>query len=99
MRGDLMAQRGKPNDAIKSYRDLLEQFDGKRPLSSVRYRLGQLLYQTGDLKGAQSAWNELNPERDGLWARLATEQMQGAKWQKEYKKYLSRIPAAADLRK
>ncbi|MEK7356330.1 MAG: hypothetical protein AAB250_07760, partial [Bdellovibrionota bacterium] len=43
LRGDLMAQRGKPNDAIKSYRDLLEQFDGKRPLSSVRYRLGQLI--------------------------------------------------------
>lgn len=99
LRGELMVQRGKPLDAIKTYRDLIEQFAEKRPLSSARYRLGQLLFQTGDLKGAQAAWGELTPERDGLWARLATEQMQGAQWQKEYKKYLSRIPAAADLRK
>jgi hypothetical protein len=33
-----------------------------------------------------------------MWARLALEQMQGAKWPNEYKKYLNRIPAAAELR-
>jgi hypothetical protein len=86
------------NEAAKSYRDLLEAYEASRPLASVRYRLGQLLYQDGDLKGAEAVWKELKPDKDNLWQRLAAEQMQGAKWQNEYKKYLNRIPAAVDLR-
>jgi tetratricopeptide (TPR) repeat protein len=98
LRGDLMVARGNRNEAAKSYRQLLADFGDKRPLASVRYRLGQLLYEDGDLKGAEGAWSELKPAKDGMWAKLASEQMQGAKWQKEYKKYLNRIPAASELR-
>jgi predicted negative regulator of RcsB-dependent stress response len=98
LRGDLMIARGNRNEAAKAYRQLISDFGDKRPLSSVRYRLGQLLYEDGNLKGAESAWNELKPEKDGMWAKLAQEQMQGAKWQKDYKKYLNRIPAASELR-
>jgi len=29
---------------------------------------------------------------------LAAEQMNGAKWREEYKKYIERIPAAAEIR-
>jgi len=100
-RGDLFVKRGRRGDAAKAYRDLLSAYEGQRPLASVRYRLGQLLFQDGDLKGAEVVWNELKnapkDASDNLWQRLATEQLQGAKWQNEYKKYLNRIPAAADL--
>jgi hypothetical protein len=60
--------------------------------------LGQVLYEDGDLKGAEAAWAELKPDKDNVWQRLASEKMQSAKWQNEYKKYLNRIPAAVDLR-
>ena len=98
LRADLFVKRGKRGDAVKTYRELLATYEASRPLASVRYRLGQLLYQDGDLKGAETVWNELKPDKDNIWQRLAAEQMQGAKWQNEYKKYLDRIPAAADLR-
>ena len=97
LRGDLFIKRGKREAGIQAYTDLLEEYESKRPLSSVRYHLGQLLYEDGDLKGAEKVWGELQPQRDSLWQRLAAEQMQGAKWQNEYKKYLKRIPAAASL--
>jgi len=97
-RADLYLKRGRRVDAIKTYRELLAAYETKRPLESVRYRLGQVLFQDGDLKGAETAWNELKGAKDNLWHNLATEQMQGARWQNEYKKYLQRIPAATDLR-
>jgi tetratricopeptide (TPR) repeat protein len=98
LRGDLMVARGNRAEAAKSYRQLISNYGEKRPLAPVRYRLGQLLYEDGDLKSAESTWGELKADKDGLWAKLAQEQMQGAKWQKDYKKYLNRIPAAAELR-
>ncbi len=98
LRGDLFVKRGRRADAAKTYRDLLSAYENTRPLASVRYRLGQLLFQDGDLKGAEVVWNQFKSAPDNLWQRLATEQMQGAKWQNEYKKYLNRIPAAEELR-
>lgn len=98
LRGEMMVVRGNRPEAIKAYRELIAQYGETRPLASVRYRLGQLLYEDGDLKAAQVAWAELKPDKDGMWAKLANEQMQGAKWQNEYKKYLNRIPAASEIR-
>ena len=98
LRGELYVARGNRAEAVKTYQALLEAFGESRPLASVRYKLGQLLYEDGDMKSAEKTWSELKPEKDGLWAKLATEQMQGAKWQTEYKKYLNRIPAASSLR-
>lgn len=98
LRGELYVSRGNRAEAVKTYQTLLEKFGETRPLASVRFKLGQLLYEDGDMKSAEKTWSELKPEKDGLWAKLATEQMQGAKWQTEYKKYLNRIPAASSLR-
>jgi tetratricopeptide (TPR) repeat protein len=97
MRGDLFVTRGMRGEAVATYGTLLEEYEEKRPLASIRYRMGQILYEDGDLKGAERVWADLTTQ-DNMWARLAIEQMQGAKWQNEYKKYLNRIPAAAELR-
>lgn len=96
-------QRGKRGDAIKSYRSLLEiptvnSDVARNGYDSVRYRLGQLLFETGDLKSAEKIWGELSKEEANVWRRLASEQMSGAKWREEYKKYIERIPAAAEIR-
>lgn len=98
LRGEQMVARGNRAEAVKAYGELLNEFGDTRPLASVRYRLGQLKYEDGDLKGAQSTWAELKPDKDGMWAKLAAEQMQSAKWQNDYKKYINRIPAASELR-
>jgi predicted Zn-dependent protease len=98
LRGDLYLTRGKRGEAVSAYRELLTNYEGKRPLASVRYRVGQILYEDGDLKSAENEWAELKNGQAGVWQRLADEQMKSAKWRSEYKKYLERIPAAADLR-
>lgn len=99
MRGDLFVKRGQRSEAAETYRGLLDAYESSRPLASVRYRLGQLLYQDGDLKSAESVWAGLNAEEQGnIWQKLAVEQMESAKWRNEYKKYLERIPAAVELR-
>jgi tetratricopeptide (TPR) repeat protein len=98
LRAELFVSRGQPQQAVQTITDLLELYETKRPLASMRYRLGQILFQDGDLKGAQNAWASLDGAKDGLWAHLAQEQMESEKWQREYKKYLTRIPAAQSLR-
>lgn len=102
-RAEVFLAQGKRNDAIESYRALLTMpvatAEGSRSgYDSVRYRLGQLLFEAGDLKGAETAWGELSKNEKNLWSRLAAEQMSGAKWREEYKKYIDRIPAAVEIR-
>lgn len=102
-RAEIMIARGKKREAIDSYQKLLElpiaQADATRKgYDSVRYRLGQLMFETGDLKGAEKTWSGLASDEKNLWKRLAAEQMTGAKWREEYKKYIERIPAAAEIR-
>ena len=99
LQGDSQVARGQRAQAVETFRNLLEQFEDKQKLASVRYRAGQILFEDGDLKGAEELWTGLKPGKDDIWQKLALEQMQGAKWQKEYKKYLNRIPAAAELQK
>jgi tetratricopeptide (TPR) repeat protein len=98
LRGDYFLARGKRGDAIRAYRGLLDEYESKRPLASVRYRIGQILYEDGDLKRAENEWSELKSADGNIWQRLADEQMKSAKWKSEYKKYLNRIPAAEELR-
>lgn len=102
-RAEILLVRGKKADAIASYRSVLEMpianADASRNgYDSVRYRLGQLLFDTGELKQAEEAWGKLAKDDKSLWRRLAAEQMNGAKWRDEYKKYIDRIPAAAEMR-
>ncbi|MDX9730662.1 MAG: tetratricopeptide repeat protein [Bdellovibrionales bacterium] len=93
---------GKKQEAIASYKALLEvplvNSDLARSgYDSARYRLGQLLFEIGDLKAAEESWSQLSRDEKSLWRRLANEQMSGAKWRDEYKRYIDRIPAAAGV--
>lgn len=80
--------------AVETYLNLLDRFETKRPLSSVRFKVGKILFENGDIKGAENIWNSLDPEKDPFYTSLAKEQINSAKWQDEYKKYIKRIPAA-----
>lgn len=96
LKGDVALARGRKPEAIRAYRELIDAYDGKRPLGSVRYKLGQVLFDLGEMKDAEVAWSALKASSDEVWSRLAQEQMQGAKWQDEYRRYVKRIPALAE---
>jgi tetratricopeptide (TPR) repeat protein len=95
LKASVALARGRKAEAARAYRQLLEAYGEKRPLGSVRYKLGQLLFDMGDLKEAEGAWGGLSGRSDAVWAKLAQEQMESAKWQAEYRKYVRRIPAMA----
>ncbi len=103
IKAEVALARGKPKDAAQAYDALLNlpiaNADATRKgFDSVRYRLGQLQFEAGDLKSAEATWKGLAQDEKNLWRRLASEQMSGAKWRDEYKKYIERIPAAAEIR-
>jgi tetratricopeptide (TPR) repeat protein len=99
LKGDLALAQKRKRDAVKSYQDLLSQYESKRPMSSIRYKLGQILFDLGDLKEAETTWNLLKGDKNdksSTWYRLASEKMTSSNWKREYKKYIERIPAMAD---
>ncbi|NQZ02211.1 MAG: tetratricopeptide repeat protein [Bdellovibrionales bacterium] len=98
-KGKVLEKQGKKLAAVEAYVNLLNQYEGKAPLGSVRYRAGDLLYKEGDLKGAELIWNKLSPEKDSMFLRLAEERLKDAEWQSTYKKYIERIPAMSGRKK
>lgn len=99
LNGDLQLSRGKRADSIKAYQKLLDLYESKRPLSSIRYKVGKIQFDDGDFKGAEATWSSLQDDGKGVWQKLAQEQLSGAKWQGDYKKYINRIPAMATDKK
>jgi len=99
LKGDLLAARGDRTAAVETYRKFIEAFQGKRPLGSVRYKVGKLQFDSGDLKSAEETWSALKDEANPLWYRLAQEQLEGAKFKGEYRRYIQRIPAMQSIRR
>ncbi len=93
-----LENQGKTLAAIETYQDLLEEYENSRPLGSIRYHMGELLFQRGDLAGAEKAWMKLDEKDYGVLRRLAMEKLEGSRWQSENKKYLKRIPAMANVK-
>lgn len=93
IKGDSLLGQKRTVAAIEIYQTLLEQFENKRPLGSIRYKVGQLLYERGDVKGAETAWGKLQGGANEILWSLAKEKLDHIKWQDEYKKYANRIPA------
>lgn len=92
-----LEMQGKEVAAVEAYMQLLDGYEKTRPLSHIRYRVGELLFQMGDLNGADKIWSRL-PDESRLYKQLAQEKLQNAEWQDEYKKYIDRIPAMSDVR-
>lgn len=98
LRGDLQFNIGQRLGAVETYTKLLEQFESKYPLSSIRYRAGLILFEDGDIKGAQKIWDGLSDKSGLVYKRLALEKLTQAEWSDTYKKYIDRIPAAEKIR-
>lgn len=95
MMGNVYLEAGQKDKAIGSYKNLLEQYEDTRPLSSIRYKLGQIYFNRGEVQKAAEVWNEFKGQKSGFWKNLAQEQLKNSEWRDGYKKYIQRIPAMA----
>lgn len=84
----------KQNDAAaQTYQKLLDRYEKSKPLASLRYRLGKIYFDRGEVKKASDIWKSFEGDKQGFWAKLANENLKNADWNEDYKKYLKRIPA------
>ena len=97
LKGNVQEKLGRKVAAVESYGRILDEFEGKRPLGSVRFKTGKILFDMGNVKGAERVWNGLDPQKNAMYVQLANEKLSNAKWEDDYKRYLNRIPAATDL--
>ncbi|MEK2689019.1 tetratricopeptide repeat protein [Bdellovibrio sp. GT3] len=95
MIGNIQLENGQKDKAISAFGNLLEQYEDKRPLSSIRYKLGQIYFNRGDVQKAAEVWNDFKGQKSGFWKNLAQEQLKNSEWRDGYKKYIQRIPAMA----
>ncbi|WII72402.1 tetratricopeptide repeat protein [Bdellovibrio sp. 22V] len=96
MMGDIYMQKGQVDQAITSYDSLLETYEESRPLSSIRYKLGQIYFKRGEIQKAAEVWNDFKGEKSAFWKNLAQEQLKNSEWRDGYKKYIKRIPAMSE---
>lgn len=98
-KGNALMGRGQDIAAVDAYQALLEQFENKRPLEAVRYKVGQILFKKGNIKAAEKIWARLDGEKASVYKKLADEKLKNAAWQDEYKRYIKRIPAMSEAEK
>lgn len=96
MLGDLYLNTGAADKAASVYTDLLNTYEEKRPLASIRYRLGRIHFDKGEIQKAAEVWNTFKGEKTEFWKNLAQEQLRNSEWRDGYKKYLKRIPAMSN---
>ncbi len=96
LKGQLMQKMGRPNDAVTYYTKLLESYGQSEEFDPIRYETGKILFDMGRAKEADEVWAELNKRQGSVWQRIADDRRREQDWNKDYKKYIERIPAMAD---
>lgn len=79
--------------AIETLQAQLEEFEGKSPTEYVRYKLGELLYQEGDISAAEAVWTKLKENGSGVLWKIAEEKIKASQFEENYSRYIDRIPA------
>jgi tetratricopeptide (TPR) repeat protein len=90
---ELYEEKGQFDEAAAVYEQLLEKYEKKRPISSIRYRLGKIHFEKGEIQKASTIWAPLKEEKNDFWYKLSQERLKGSEWSENYKKYIRRIPA------
>ena len=91
--GQLYFNDKESEKCIATFKDLLDLYEEKKPLGSIRYQMGKMYFDRGDLQKAANIWSEFKNDKTGVWQQLTQEELKGVNWQATYKKYLKRIPA------
>ncbi|MBT4763313.1 MAG: tetratricopeptide repeat protein [Bdellovibrionaceae bacterium] len=92
-KGDALFKQRKSISSVEVYSELLEKFEKKRPMDRYRYKVGKILFDRGDVRGAEKLWAKLGQDSSNYYQSLANEKIEHKKWQNNYKKYINRIPA------
>ncbi|MFN8847789.1 MAG: tetratricopeptide repeat protein [Bdellovibrionales bacterium] len=90
---EIAETRKDENEIVLVSEKLLAEFEGTRPISSIRYKLGEVYAKSGRFKKAEEVWNQFKGPQSEFWSNLAKEQIKHDSWNVDYKKYRSRIPA------
>lgn len=93
---DIYFEKNDKAKALKAYEHLLEKYETSKPLSSIRYKVGKMYFERGEIQKAADVWNKLKAEKNDLWYKLAQEQLKNSDWGSDYKKYIKRIPAMSE---
>ena len=93
VKGDAQFAQHKAMGAVESYQKMLERFEAKMPLASVRYKVGQILFDRGDMQGASEVWKRLQGTPNEFLWKIGREKLEDSKWKGDYNKYMNRIPA------
>lgn len=91
----LQAETRQTDAAIATYNRLLDVYEAKMPLASLRYKLGRIHFDKGELQKASEVWEKLDRDKNSFWAKMADENLKSSKWNDDNKKYLRRLPASA----
>lgn len=95
---EIQLEQKQSAQAIATLEKLLKLYEGKVPLASLRYKLGQIHFDEGRLQKAAEVWAELDKPKLEFWNKLAQEQLRHSSWGSDYKKYMNRIPAMESQR-
>jgi predicted negative regulator of RcsB-dependent stress response len=95
VKGDALVSQKKSMAAVEAYQKLLSSYEEKMPLASVRYKVGQILFEQGDMKGAADVWKRLEGTTSEFLYKVGKEKLEDTKWKSDYRKYVNRIPAMA----
>lgn len=98
LRAELQFFQGQKLAAVETLLKTLDAYEEKYPISSIRYRAGQILFDEGDITGAEKIWSQLSEKSGLVYKKLAVERLSHAEWTDTYKKYVDRIPAAEKLK-
>lgn len=79
--------------AIQTLQAQLDEFEGKSPTEYIRYKLGELLFQEGDVAAAEGVWERLKESKSNVLWKIAEEKLKSAQFEKNYSRYIDRIPA------
>jgi len=97
-KAEALMDQHKAMAAVESYQKLLERFEDKMPLASVRYKVGQILFDRGDLQGATDVWKRLEGTPNEFLYKIGREKVEDSKWKGDYSKYINRIPAMSSMK-
>ncbi len=93
---ELYLKKNQTDKAITYFQKLLSQYEDKKPLASLRYKLGEIYFKRGEVQKAADTWSEFKGDKSLFWKNLAQEQLKNSEWRDDYKKYIKRIPAMSE---
>ena len=98
---ELNQQTGNNDKAVQIYKSIIEKYsDDKTPVNSLKYKIGKIYFDQNNIKEAEKIWIDLKQsDKDGLWTKMADENMTQVKWSDKFKRYVIRRPAVQEDRK